>query len=85
SLTRHQAEIVDLIRGSGETLQSLIGDILDTAKIEAGKVELESRAIDLEAEVRAAALPLQARAEEKELEFTIEVSETAKGRYVTDA
>lgn len=85
SLTRHQAEIVDLIRGSGETLQSLIGDILDTAKIEAGKVELESRAIDLEAEVRAAALPLQARAEEKGLEFTIEVSETTKGRYVTDA
>lgn len=84
-LTHRQAEIVDLIRGSGETLQSLIGDILDTAKIEAGKVELESRAIDLEAEVRAAALPLQARAEEKGLDFTIEVSEAAKGRYLTDA
>lgn len=85
SLTPRQAEIVDLIRGSGETLQSLIGDILDTAKIEAGKIELESRAIDLEAEVRAAALPLQARAEEKGLDFTIEVSDAAKGGYVTDA
>jgi two-component system, sensor histidine kinase len=84
-LSHRQAEIVDLIRGSGETLQSLIGDILDTAKIEAGKVELESREIDLEAEVGAAALPLQARAEEKGLDFTIEVSEAAKGRYVTDA
>jgi signal transduction histidine kinase/CheY-like chemotaxis protein len=85
SLTQGQAEIVDLIRGSGETLQSLIGDILDTAKIEAGKLELESRAIDLEEEVRAAALPLQVRAEEKGLYFTIEVSDAAKGRYVTDA
>jgi signal transduction histidine kinase/CheY-like chemotaxis protein len=84
-LSHRQAEIVDLIRGSGETLQSLIGDILDTAKIEAGKLELESRAIDLEAEVRAAALPLQARAEEKGLDFTIEVSDAAKGRYLTDA
>lgn len=84
ALSPRQAEMVELIRSSGGTLQSLLDDILDTSKIEAGKIELDLRPIDLEAEVRAAALPLRVRAEEKGLLFTLEVAASAKGSFLSD-
>jgi two-component system, sensor histidine kinase len=50
-LTPAQRECVDSVRDSGDTLLALINDILDFAKIEAGKLELEPRSIDLRGEV----------------------------------
>ncbi|MCA9728377.1 MAG: PAS domain S-box protein, partial [Candidatus Eisenbacteria bacterium] len=46
AMSAEQREHVDAIRSSGEVLMSLINDVLDYAKIEAGRVELE--AIDLD-------------------------------------
>ena len=42
-----QLEMLDLIREAAESLLCIIGDILDTAKIEAGKLVLESAPLDL--------------------------------------
>ena len=41
NLDKNQREYVDIIRGSAETLLSLLNDILDFSKIEAGRLELE--------------------------------------------
>jgi PAS domain S-box-containing protein len=41
ALDKNQREYVDIIRGSAETLLSLLNDILDFSKIEAGRLELE--------------------------------------------
>jgi two-component system, sensor histidine kinase and response regulator len=47
TVTTEQKEYLTLVRRSAESLLSIISDILDLSKIEAGRVELESRAFDL--------------------------------------
>ena len=46
-LSPEQKQYTDIIRESGASLMHLIGDILDISKIEAGKLELESKAFHL--------------------------------------
>ncbi|MEO8857234.1 MAG: PAS domain S-box protein [Burkholderiaceae bacterium] len=41
SLQQHQADMVDLIRQSADALLTIVNDILDLSKIEAGKIEIE--------------------------------------------
>ncbi len=64
-LPARQRERLDVVRQSGETLLSLLNDLLDIAKIEAGKVDLESVKFDLTDIVRNACAPFQALAEQK--------------------
>jgi len=63
---RHYAEVV---RSSGESLLALINDILDFAKIEAGKLELEVLDFDLRALLDDFTAMMALRAEQKGLEL----------------
>ncbi|MFN3713088.1 MAG: ATP-binding protein [Alcanivoracaceae bacterium] len=47
--TLQQRQYIDLIESSGRSLVSLVNDVLDHARIEAGKLELESIPFDLSA------------------------------------
>lgn len=47
-LSEAQQEQLDIAKASGESLLSLINDILDMSKIEAGKLQLEVMPVDLE-------------------------------------
>jgi signal transduction histidine kinase/CheY-like chemotaxis protein len=65
--TTDQREDIAAIGRSGEHLLELIDDVLDVAKIEAGKEELAIAASDLISTVRTVVAMMQCRAEEKNL------------------
>ncbi len=68
-LDTEQREYANIIRGSADALLTVINDILDLSRVEAGRMELETLDFDLHALVEAAADVLAARAQEKGLEF----------------
>jgi len=69
-LDAEQREYAETIRNSAEALLSIINDILDYSKIEAGKMEIEQIGFDLSAMVGEVADLLAFRAHEKHLELT---------------
>lgn len=68
-LNEEQRRYVETIRSSGETLLTIINDILDISKIEAGKLELEAVEFDLIEWLDDFAAALAVKAQEKKLEF----------------
>jgi PAS domain S-box-containing protein len=67
-LTAEQEDYAKTIRASGEHLMTIINDILDYSKIEAGKVELEQSPVDLRGCVEECLGIVARRAAEKGLE-----------------
>lgn len=63
---------LDIINRSGEHLLTLINDVLDMAKIEAGRVQLQQLPFDLGALVRDVTDMMQIRAQEKGLHLLID-------------
>ncbi len=69
-----QRELVATVHASGRSMLRLIDDLLDHSKIEAGRVELESRAFDPRALVEEALAVLRPRARDKGLELRAEIA-----------
>ena len=84
-LTAQQAEMVGLIESSAQTLEALLTDILDLARIEAGRMELRPEPFDLAASVGACAALFQPSAEAKGLRFEVDIAPEATGAYLGDA
>ena len=68
-LNAEQHEFVDTIRTCGDTLLTLINDILDLSKIEAGKLSFETIDLDLRSAVESAVELVAERAQSKRLEL----------------
>lgn len=73
-LTEGQRENLDIINRSGGHLLNLINDVLDMAKIEAGRVVLEAEPFDLGVLVRDITDMLGKRADEKGLQLLLDQS-----------
>ena len=69
-LTPEQQQFVDAIQSSGTTLLSIIDDILNFSKLEAGETELEEAPIRVQTCVEEALDPLAATVAEKSIELT---------------
>ena len=80
-----QAEMVNLIETSAQTLEALLTDILDLARIEAGRLEIRPEPFDMETSANACAALFQASAAAKELALTVEIDPYAKGSFYGDA
>lgn len=80
-LSDEQRRFAETIRSSGEALLTIINDILDISKIEAGKLELESSDFDLIELLEDFAASLAVKAQEKQIEF-ICAADPATPRFV---
>jgi len=77
-LTSQQREMLDLIHSSGRTLQVLLSDILDLARVESGRLSLNEDAFDLAGAVRESAQLYAATAGDKGLQFYVEICPDAE-------
>jgi len=72
SITSKQREGIAIIQRSGEYLLTLINDILDLAKIEAGRIELYETDVHFEEFIQSIAQLFKVRAEQKGITFFYE-------------
>ncbi len=84
ALTPEQREFARAVQASADALLSVINDILDISKLEAGKVELEEIDFDLVATVEDAVGLLAPKAEEKGLALQSFVAPEGRGRFRGD-
>jgi PAS domain S-box-containing protein len=85
SLTEAQAEMVDLIETSGQTLEAILADVLDLARVEAGRLELKVEPFDLGDCLTSAAALFRPAVEGKGLGFDVDIAPEAQGVFVGDA
>jgi signal transduction histidine kinase/ActR/RegA family two-component response regulator len=85
SLTPEQRRYAELIRSSGQTLLTVINDILDLAKIEAGRMELEVAEFDPAATLDEVASLLSVRAQAKGLVMHLRMPPDLPGALRGDA
>lgn len=72
-LTQEQQQYVEVFRSAGETLLSLINDILDLSKVEAGQITLESIDLDLAEIVEKVCEVMAFKAHQKGLELACRI------------
>lgn len=84
-LEKEEKRLVRLIHASAESLLSIINDILDISKIEAGRMELDYAPTDLQQYLRNMLGPLEEHAKGKDLEFHLRIDENLPPRLDVDA
>ncbi|MHB8284131.1 MAG: ATP-binding protein [Caulobacteraceae bacterium] len=85
NLDEVQRERVDLIAHSGRALMTLLNDVLDLSKIEAGRLDLNPTVFDLQRVVQDTCATFADVAERKGLAFDVEVSAEVRGAWRGDA
>jgi PAS domain S-box-containing protein len=84
-LTPEQATYVKAVKTSGDALLSLIEELLDYSKIEAGKIDLEHRPFALSGMIEDITELLAPRAEAKKIEIAAYVDERLPMHVIGDA
>ena len=83
-LNKKQKEMVELIESSGETLKSLLNDILDLARVESGRLEIENIKFNLDSALKTCVALFTAKAEEKGLDFVSNFDDAVDKIYEGD-
>ncbi len=83
-LSTEQREMVGLIESSAQTLEGLLSDVLDLARIESGRLELHAEPFDLAEAVRQTAALFASPARAKGLSFEATIAPAAHPRVLGD-
>jgi len=84
-LNPKQREMVDLVSGSAKSLEALLSDILDLARVESGILETRHEPFDLATSVEACGALFDAAAQAKGLDLHVSIDPAALGSYIGDA
>ncbi|MFA5907777.1 MAG: response regulator [Vicinamibacterales bacterium] len=84
-LTARQRELATIARSSAHSLLTLINDILDISKIEAGRMPIEEAPFDLLTTVEEVGGMFAERAQQKGLELVLRYAPDARRRFHGDA
>src|SRR5437764_13232421 len=84
SLTPQQVEFAQTIHSAGNDLLSLINDILDLSKVEAGRMEVDMAPVALSDIYEDAERAFRQVAEQKGLAFTVEIDPALPPSIVSD-
>lgn len=82
--TKQQSEYLDILKSSADFLLILISDLLDMAKIEAGKVEVQNHPFDLVGLLRTTQRLFQIKIEGRPVEVNLMIDGQITGHYVGD-
>jgi signal transduction histidine kinase/AmiR/NasT family two-component response regulator/streptogramin lyase len=83
-LTTEQREHIEIVGNSANSLMSIVDDILDVSKIEAGKMALDPVAMDPHAVVSAALKIVAPRAQQKNLKLLCQIDSAVPRSVVGD-
>jgi PAS domain S-box-containing protein len=83
-LDDRQREFATMLRDSATALVSIIDDILDISKLEAGRLTIEAIAFDLDKVVRQSVELLTTKADQKDLPLDCSIDQAARGTFVGD-
>ncbi|CAH0995973.1 Sensor histidine kinase RcsC [Emticicia aquatica] len=81
---KQQYEYLDILKTSADFLLSLISDLLDMAKIEAGRIEVQKQPFDLVGLLRTTQRVFQIRLENRPIELNLMIDARISGSYVGD-
>ena len=83
-LNPEQPEYLNMVKGSADSLLTLLNDILDFSKMEAGKLELDHLSFNLRKSLGEVVKTLAVKAQQKGLEFIFDVSPEVPATVVGD-
>ena len=84
-LDQRQAEAVDVIVSSGDLLLTVVNDVLDLSKIEAGKMAIDPAPTDIRRTVHQLAQLWKSKADEKRIALTFEIDDAVPPAVLIDA
>ena len=84
-LAPREQRMAEIIRDSGKSLERLLSDVLDLAKVEAGQLEMELAPFHVGDLVRAVAELMRSRAEDRDLKLSVEIAPELEVAYLGDA
>ncbi|RZI91884.1 MAG: response regulator, partial [Variovorax sp.] len=84
NLTPEQVKFAESIYSSGNDLLVLINDILDIAKVEAGKLEVQPEKVAMRNLTESLRMTFTPLANDKKLSFVVDVADDAPASLVTD-
>ncbi|MBJ6108068.1 PAS domain S-box protein [Hymenobacter sp. BT523] len=82
--TEEQLDYVDTLRKSSDALLTILNDILDLSKIQAGKLQIHETAIELQAVMERIRALFIYRAEQKHIRFTYHITPHTPRFVITD-